>query len=140
MLAKDRQIKRLTATIQKSVETLKIQDEIVSNLKGNILSYGVKSLDNMTINKISIAKDITTSVFNLLKDVDSTRKANNAVNVIHSYLETAERRMFFITEETKEIQCLIKNMTDLVKQAKGPITFKLLISDVYSLVEAFEGT
>jgi hypothetical protein len=42
-------------------------------------------------------------------------------------------RMTYITEETKEIHDLIKNITRLVDKAKGPEAFRLLIDDVSSL-------
>jgi hypothetical protein len=133
LLVKGRQIERLTATIKKSVATLKEKEAAAAALKVGVLGHTIRSINSIRANKISICIKITGSVFELLKGIDSARKADKAAIAIRSYLVTAEKRMMYITEETKEIHDLIKNITRLVDNAKGPEAFRLLIDDVSSL-------
>jgi hypothetical protein len=121
------------ATIKKSVAILKEKEATVAALKGDILGHTIRSINSIRANKISICIKITRSVFELLKGIDLARKANKAALTIRSYLVIAEKRIIYITEETKEIHDLIKNITRLINNTKGLEAFRLLINNISSL-------
>ena len=126
---KDERIKRLTATINKEKEAT------AARWKGEVLGHGI-SLDSI---------EITGSVFQLLKDIDSAQKANEAATATRAFLAIVNTRMIFTPDETNEdetneIQDLIANLTRLVDKADGAEGFKQLIDDVFSLYDALGGT
>jgi hypothetical protein len=79
-------------------------------------------------------------VFQLLKGIDSARKANEAATAIRAFLTTVNTRMIYATNEINKIKDLITNVTDLVDNADGPEAFKQLIDDVSSTHNALKST
>jgi chromosome segregation ATPase len=137
---KDRQIERLTATIKKSVATIQEKEATATRWKGEVLAHSIQSLDRLRTDKISISTEITDSVFQLLKGIDSARKANEAATAIRAFLATVNTRMIYATNEINKIKDLIANVTYLVDKADGQEAFKQLIDDVSSLHNALKST
>ena len=66
--------------------------------------------------------EITGSVFQLLKDIDSAQKVNKATTTIRALLEIVNIRLIFTPgdinkDETNEIRDLITNLTYLIDKA-----------------------
>ena len=85
---KDGQIERLIATIKKSVATIQEKEATATRWKGEVPAHGIQSLDRLRADKISISTEITDSVFQLLKGIDSAQKASEAATAIPTFLKT----------------------------------------------------
>lgn len=137
---KDTQILRLTATITKSITTMKENEKTIARLKGEVFAHSIPPLDLIRADKVSMSLEIADTVFKMLRDIDSRRKAANAVIQIQDFIKTQHSRLAHITQTASEIHDLLTDITRLASKAHTAEEMKKFIDDVCELRKKLQNT
>lgn len=137
---KDAQISRLTTTITKSITTMRGKDKTIAQLKGEILGHSIPSLDMIRADRISMSLKVANTVFGMLKNIDSSSKASNAIIQINDFIKTQHSRLAYVTQTASEIDDLLTDITRLASKAHTAEEMKNFIDDVCELRKKLENT
>jgi chromosome segregation ATPase len=127
----------LNLTLLKAKESAAIAKQKEQEATGWALTSAFQKFDTFKIERFEFGKEIVNAVFNALRGINSTKKAQEAVTTIHRLLAMVEFHIRHYRKDMeatiKDIHGLTKNIKELVEKAKEPQDFTKLIDDVRAL-------
>ncbi|XP_014550963.1 hypothetical protein COCVIDRAFT_42646 [Bipolaris victoriae FI3] len=135
----------VTKSLAKMVEQVEITNEAkkeVATYKGHALATSHSLLVSLSHTKFEVAKEIVDNVFEGLKDIDSKKKATQAIHTINGYLERQLKTVEDYTTNTisssAEVRELIRDLQNQTPKEAKPDKTEGFIEYVRGLQHSLE--